>query len=91
LFEAPECFSLMFFDHPELAVSAIKTTEDDSGAVIFRLLNSGMQPTELGDLPSGWQVEIANGMEQPIGKATSSTMVPPQGLIALRMYKTRSK
>ncbi|MGF1862997.1 glycoside hydrolase family 38 C-terminal domain-containing protein [Photobacterium profundum] len=91
LFEAPECFSLMFFDHPELAVSAIKATEDESGAVIFRLLNSGMQPTELGDLPSGWQVEIANGMEQPIGKATSSTMVPSQGLIALRMCKTLSK
>ncbi|MGF1682253.1 glycoside hydrolase family 38 C-terminal domain-containing protein [Photobacterium minamisatsumaniensis] len=88
VFRAPEHFSLMAFNLPTLAVSAIKTAEDDAQSIIVRLINNSCQPVALGELPSGWQVEVADGMERGQVEATATTTIPKQGLIALKLRPT---
>ncbi|MGF1725302.1 glycoside hydrolase family 38 C-terminal domain-containing protein [Photobacterium nomapromontoriensis] len=88
-FEAPQSLSLFSLFNAELAVSCIKTCEDDRQALIVRLINSSNQPVALGDLPQGWHVDVANGMEQPVGEVSATTTIPPQGLIALRLRQIK--
>ncbi|MDD1792775.1 sugar hydrolase [Enterovibrio sp. ZSDZ42] len=86
-FEAPADYSLFNYAHPTLAVSAIKTAEDDKHAFVVRLINDSNQPTTLGELPTGWKVDIADGLERTISLASNHTEVAPQGMIALRLKR----
>ncbi|OCH11083.1 glycoside hydrolase family 38 C-terminal domain-containing protein [Aliivibrio fischeri] len=85
--DAPNAFSLFDYQHPTLTVSAIKVCEDDDKAIIVRYFNDSNKHTTLGQLPSGWQIDIADGMERAIESASENTEVAPQGMMALRLER----
>lgn len=87
VFTAPEAFSLMALDTPEVAVSAIKVCEDDANSIVIRLMNAGKGEAKLGQLPCGWKVWQVDGMERVMGDATTDMTIPAQGIIGLRLSK----
>ena len=87
LFKAPQAFSLFALENTQLVVSAVKSAEGDDSAVIVRLINEADTSVALGPLPEGWQIHIADGMEQAVRPASECDEVPPQGLLALRLMQ----
>ncbi|MCW8331031.1 sugar hydrolase [Photobacterium sp. SDRW27] len=84
-FTAPQNFSLFALDNPGLAISAIKQAENDSNAIIVRVINAADKPVALGRLTGAWQVDIADGMEHSLRAACERDEVLPHSLMALRL------
>ncbi|AJR05616.1 putative alpha-mannosidase [Photobacterium gaetbulicola Gung47] len=87
VFTAPETFSMLAFNQPDVTVSAVKVCEDDSRSVVVRLMNASSNHIALGALPAEWRVQQVDGMERVVGDVTAQTVIPPQGLIGLRLSK----